>query len=91
MIGRFGFIIVVQRVIQLALAQSAGRWTSERGGMGTGEGVDHFGQRAEVKMKQTADRVMVIEPVTLGGEPSEAGGALESARCSGLNAQRLLL
>jgi hypothetical protein len=51
MIGRFRIVVTVQCVIELALAKSAGRWASQRGGMGAGEGVDDFGERAEVKVE----------------------------------------
>ena len=46
--------------------------------MGAGEGIDDFGQCAEMQVKQAADRVVVEVPVAFGRERSDAFRALES-------------
>ena len=45
--------------------------------MRAGERRDDLGQRAEVQVQQAADGVMVEEPVPLGGQRAEAGGAFK--------------
>ncbi len=42
------------------------------------EGGDDLRQRAEMEMQKAADGMMVVEPVSLGGEGADASGTLES-------------
>jgi hypothetical protein len=45
--------------------------------MRPGECVDNLGQGSEMEVEQTADCVVMVKPIALGGEGAIAGGTLE--------------
>ena len=78
MIGCFLFFVVGR--VQRSLARNASRGPPKRGGMRAREGVDDFRKRAQVKMEQTTDSVVVIEPVSFGGKARRSMPGIQTAR-----------